>query len=54
MNAKEGDIVVLLAKGGENYMQINNKNIEYEGDLTIAKSALKRKREYIFSGVTGD
>ena len=45
MNAKDGDIVVLLAKGGEKYIQINNENIEYEGDLEIAKQALKIKNE---------
>lgn len=45
MNANDGDIVVLLAKGGEKYIQINNENIEYEGDLEIAKQALKKKSE---------
>ena len=43
MNAKEGDIVVLLAKGGEHYMQINNESIKYEGDLNIAKKVLKNR-----------
>ena len=42
-NANEGDIVVLLAKGGEKYIQINNVNVEYEGDMEIAKQALKFK-----------
>ena len=45
MNASDGDIVVLLAKGGEKYIQINNENVEYEGDLEIAKQALKKKSE---------
>ena len=43
MNANEGDIVVLLAKGGEKYIQINNVNVEYEGDMEIAKEVLKLK-----------
>ena len=43
LNAKEGDIVVLLAKGGEKYIQINNVNVEYEGDMEIAKEVLKLK-----------
>ena len=43
MNANDGDIVVLLAKGGEKYIQINNENIEYEGDLEIAKQVLEMK-----------
>ena len=43
MNADEGDIVVLLAKGGEKYIQINNVNVEYEGDMEIAKEVLKLK-----------
>lgn len=44
MNAKKGDVVVLLAKGGENYIKIKNENVSYEGDLTIAKSVLRKKR----------
>ena len=43
MNADEGDIIVLLAKGGEKYIQINNVNVEYEGDMEIAKNVLKMK-----------
>ena len=43
LNAKQGDIVVLLAKGGEHYMQINNESVKYEGDLNIAKKVLKNK-----------
>ena len=43
LNANEGDIVVLLAKGGEKYIQINNVNVEYEGDMEIAKEVLKLK-----------
>lgn len=53
MNSNEGDIVVLLAKGGEDYIQINNENVKYEGDLNIAKDALKiyntRKNEVLYS-----
>ena len=44
MNAKKGDVVVLLAKGGEHYIKIKNECVSYEGDLTIAKSVLKKKR----------
>ena len=43
MNAKKGDVVVLLAKGGENYIKIKNENVSYEGDLTIAKSVLRKR-----------
>ena len=42
-NANKGDVVVLLAKGGEKYIQINNVNIEYEGDMEIARQVLKLK-----------
>lgn len=41
--SKKGDVVVLLAKGGEHYIKIKDKNIKYEGDLAIAKNALKDK-----------
>lgn len=44
MNAEKGDVVVLLAKGGEHYIKIKNENVNYEGDLTIAKSVLRKKR----------
>ena len=44
MKAKKGDVVVLLAKGGEHYIKIKNECVSYEGDLTIAKSVLKKKR----------
>ena len=35
--------MVLLAKGGEHYIKVKNENVKYEGDLAIAKSALKDK-----------
>ena len=41
--SKKGDVVVLLAKGGEHYIKVKNENVKYEGDLAIAKSALKDK-----------
>ena len=41
--SKKGDIVLLLAKGGENYIKVKDENIKYEGDLKIAKKALKDK-----------
>ena len=41
ITAKKGDVIVLLAKGGEKYIQVNNQNIEYEGDMKIAKDVLK-------------
>ena len=47
MNAEKGNIVVLLAKGGEKYIQINNINVEYEGDMEIAKEVLKNKKEVL-------
>ena len=52
-NANEGDIVVLLAKSGEKYIQVNNVNVEYEGDMEIAKQVLKLKnnntKKYIYN-----
>ena len=41
--SKKGDVVVLLAKGGEHYIKVKNENVKYEGDLAIAKRALKDK-----------
>ncbi|MCL1793687.1 MAG: UDP-N-acetylmuramyl-tripeptide synthetase [Oscillospiraceae bacterium] len=38
--AKPGDVVALLAKGGENYQKIKGKFEFYESDLTIAKNFL--------------
>ena len=31
---------MLLAKGGEHYIKIKDENVEYEGDLAIAKKVL--------------
>ena len=44
MNAKKGDVVVLLAKGSEHYIKVKNENVKYDGDLIVAKRALKLKR----------
>ena len=44
MNSKKGDVVVLLAKGGEQYIKIKNENVKYEGDLTIARNVLNSKK----------
>ena len=41
--SKKGDIVLLLAKGGEQYIKIKDENIKYEGDLAIAKKVLTDK-----------
>ena len=38
--SKKGDIVVLLAKGGEHYIKIKDENVKYEGDLAIEKKVL--------------
>ena len=44
INSKKGDVVVLLAKGGEQYIKIKNENVKYEGDLTIARNVLNSKK----------
>ena len=41
--AKPGDVVVLLAKGGENYQKVRGKYEFYESDVTIAKNILYQK-----------
>ncbi|MEG1705026.1 MAG: UDP-N-acetylmuramoyl-L-alanyl-D-glutamate--2,6-diaminopimelate ligase [Clostridia bacterium] len=40
-NAKQGDIIVLLAKGEEDYQKVRGTFIPYESDLKIAKRLLK-------------
>ena len=42
-DAKSGDVVILLGKGGENYQKVNGKQEFYESDLTIAQKALAEK-----------
>ncbi len=39
-NAKEGDVIVLLAKGEEDYQKVRNVFTPYESDLKIAKRLL--------------
>jgi UDP-N-acetylmuramyl tripeptide synthase len=38
--AKPGDVVILLAKGGENYQKVRGQYEFYESDLTIAQNIL--------------
>ncbi len=40
-SAKEGDVVVLVGKGEEEYQKINGISEKYESDLAIAKRMLK-------------
>ena len=42
--ANPGDVIVLLAKGGENYQKINGKAEFYESDLGIANRILAERR----------
>jgi len=42
--AKPGDVVVLLAKGGENYQKVRGNREYYESDLTIAQKILFAKK----------
>lgn len=42
--AEPGDIVVLLAKGAENYQKVKGKREFYESDLTIAQNVLFEKK----------
>lgn len=39
-NAKKGDVIVLLAKGEEDYQKVRNVFTPYESDLKIAKRLL--------------
>ena len=41
-NSKEGDVIVLLAKGEENYQKVNGEFPFYESDLKLAKDYLLR------------
>jgi len=43
LDAEPGDVVVLLAKGGENYQKVKGKYEFYESDLTIAQKVLAQK-----------
>ncbi|MCL2096076.1 MAG: UDP-N-acetylmuramyl-tripeptide synthetase [Oscillospiraceae bacterium] len=42
-DAKPGDVIVLLAKGDENYQKVNGRWEFYESDLKIAQRALAQK-----------
>lgn len=42
--AGAGDVVVLLAKGGENYQKVKGKYEFYESDVAIAKNILDQKQ----------
>ena len=48
IEAEPGDVVVLLAKGGENYQKVKGKWEFYESDLTIAQNVLfsEKPEEY--------
>ena len=41
INAKEGDVIVLLAKGEEDYQKVRGVFTPYESDLKITKRLLK-------------
>ena len=43
LEAKSGDVVILLAKGGENYQKVKGKWEFYESDLTLAQKVLADK-----------
>ncbi len=43
MMAKSGDIILMLGKGEEDYMQQNGVHVPWAGDHMIAKAAIERK-----------
>jgi UDP-N-acetylmuramyl tripeptide synthase len=44
IKAKPGDVIVLLAKGGENYQKVKGEREYYESDLAIAQKVLFAKK----------
>jgi UDP-N-acetylmuramyl tripeptide synthase len=48
--ANPGDVVVLLAKGAENYQKVGGKWEFYESDLKIAQRALAAKDPVKYKG----
>lgn len=46
-NAKENDVIVLLAKGEEDYQKVNGEFVFYESDLVLAKQFLDEKEKNI-------